>query len=55
MLKTVIKVRICCPVVFYEEITAAFKLKKTQIGTEIDTKNQNFQTYQVFLQFLSNL
>ena len=29
MLKTVIKVRICCAVVFFEEIIAAFKLKKS--------------------------
>ena len=36
MLKTVIKVRMCCPIVFYEEIITDFKFKKFQIGTEID-------------------
>ena len=48
MLKTVIKVRICCPVVSYEEITVVFKLKKSQIGTEIDKKPKILQ----FLKFL---
>ena len=29
--------------------------KKSQIGNEIDKKTQNFQTFKVFMQFLSNL
>ena len=48
MLKTVIKVRICCAVVFYEEKIAIFKLKNFQIGTEIDKKTQSFKTFKVF-------
>ena len=55
MLKTVIKVRICCPVVSYEEITVVFKLKKSQIGTEIDKKPKILQflkfLYAIFVQF----
>ena len=42
MLKTVIKVRICCAVVFCEEIIAVFKLKFSQIGTKIDKKPETF-------------
>ena len=52
MLKTVIKVKLCCAVVFYEEIIAVFMLKSSQIGTEIDKKPKFFK---VFMQFLSNL
>ena len=43
MLKTVIEVKTCCAVVFYEEIIAVFKLKKSQIGTEIDKKPKIFK------------
>ena len=50
MLKTVIKARICCPVVFHKKVIAIFRLKKSQIGTEID-KTQNFN---IFMQFLAN-
>ena len=38
MLKTVIKVRIGCAVVFYEEKFAVFMLEISQIGTELDKK-----------------
>ena len=47
------KAHVCCPVVFFVEIIALFKLKKSQIGTEIDKKTQNFQTFKLFMQFLS--
>ena len=47
MLRTVIKVRICCEVVFYEELIAVFKLKKSQIGNEID-KDPKFSTFRRF-------
>ena len=43
MLKTVIKLRMCCPVVFYEEIIAHFKFKKSQIDNEIDKKPKIFK------------
>ena len=43
MLTMVIKVRICCPIVFYEGIIAVFKLKKSQIGTELDKKHKIFK------------
>ena len=58
MLKMVIKVRICCRVVFFEEIIAVFKLKTSQIGTEIykkNTKTSNFQCfYAVFVKFMKD-
>ena len=44
MLKIDIKVKICCAVVFYEEMIS-------QIGTEIDKKPKIFN---VFMQVLSN-
>ena len=47
MLKTVIKVRIRSAVVFYEELIAVFKLKKSQIGNEID-KDPKFSTFRRF-------
>ena len=54
LLKMVIKGRICCALVFYEEIIAVFKFKKSQIETENDKKPKIFQTFKVFMQFLSN-
>ena len=42
MLKTGIEVRVCCAVVFYEEVSAVFKLKFSQIGTEIDKEPEIF-------------
>ena len=32
------KEQVCCPVDFFEELIAVFKLKKTRIGTEFDKK-----------------
>ena len=43
MLKTVVRVRICCAVRFHEESIAVFKLKKTRIGTEFYKKPIIFQ------------
>ena len=43
MLKTVVKVRICRAVVFYEKIITVFMLKNFQIGTEIDKKPKIFK------------
>ena len=43
MLKRVNKERTRCPVVFYEEIIAVFKLKESQIGTEIDKSSRLFE------------
>ena len=43
MLKTVVRVRICCAVMFHEELIAVFKLKKTRIGTEFYKKPIIFQ------------
>ena len=34
MLKTVVSVRMCCAVVFYEEIIAVFKLKNPKLATK---------------------
>ena len=56
MLKTVIKVRISCPVVFLKRI-GVFKLKKiSQIGTEIYKKHiSNFQSfYADFVKFMTD-
>ena len=57
MLKRVNKERVCCPVGFSEELIEVFKLKKSQIGTEID-KNPEFSNFQrfyaVFLKFLTD-
>ena len=47
MLKTVIEVRVCCAVVFYEKLIVVFKLKFSQIGTEID-KNPKILSFQFF-------
>ena len=47
MLKTVVRVRICCALMFHEELIAVFKMKKTRIGTEFDKKPNifNFQKF----------
>ena len=53
MLKTVVRVRICCAVMFHEELIAVFKLKKTRIGTEFYKKPKIFQFSKNFMQLLS--
>ena len=47
MLKTVIKVTICCAEVSYEEITVVFKLKKFS-NWQRKTKNPKFSNFQSF-------
>ena len=54
MLKTMVRVRIDCAVMFYEELIAVFKLKKTQIGTEFDKKPIIFQFSKVLCNCCQN-
>ena len=57
LLKTVIKGRIFCAVVFYEEIIALFELKNLKLKPKM-TKNpklSNFQSfYAVFVEFMTD-
>ena len=55
MLKTFIKVRLCCPVVFYEQIIAVFRMKTVSNLHQRSQKTQTFKIFKVFKQFLSKL
>ena len=58
MSKTAIKLRICCPLVLYEEISAVFKLKNISNWHWSRQKIQfsNFQSfYAVLVKFVRNL
>ena len=55
MFRRVNKERVCCPVVFYEEIIVVSKLKNFSNWHRNRPKTQNFQTFKVFKQFLSNI
>ena len=58
MLKSDNKERICFPVGFSEELFEVFKLKISQIGTEIDKKTKVFQLSKflcTFCQFFDKL
>ena len=50
MMKTFIKVAVCYPVVLKDEIVSVFRLKMSQLDTEID-KNLKFYNFQSFMQF----
>ena len=51
MLKTVVRVRICCAVMFHEELIAVFKLKKLELEPNF-TKNQYFSNFLKFYAFI---
>ena len=53
MLKTFIKVAVCCPVV-KDEIVLVFRLKKSQLDTEIDKNPKIFQFSKFYAVFLKN-
>ena len=50
MLKTFIKVAVCYPVVFKDEIVSVFRLKMSQLDTEID-KNLKILQFSVLCSF----
>ena len=54
MLETVIKVKICCAMVFYEEIIAVFRFENSQIGNEIDKKPKTFKLSKILRSFCQN-
>ena len=43
MLKTVVRVRICCAVMFHEDLIAVFKLKKLELEPNLTKKPKIFQ------------
>ena len=43
MFKTLNMAGIRCPVGFSEELSAVFKVKKSQVGTEMDKKPKRFK------------
>ena len=47
MLKRVTKLKICCPVVFSEELIAVFKLKNLKLALK-KTKKPKFSKFQCF-------
>ena len=53
--KGVNKEKICCPVGFSEELIDVFKLTIFSNWHQKRQKTQNFQTFKVFMQLLSNL
>ena len=53
MFKTLNVAGIRCPVGFLEELIAVFKLKKISNWHRNRQQNHNFQTFNVFMQFLS--
>ena len=53
MLKTVVRGRICCAIIFYEELIAVFKLKKKLELEPNLTKTNNFPVFKNFMQLLS--
>ena len=56
MLKRDNKEQVCCPVVFYEEISVVFGFKKSQLGNEIGKKFSNFQSFfEVFVKSMTDL
>ena len=50
MLKTFIKVAVCYPVVFKDEIVSVVRVKMSQLDTEID-KNLNLLIFKVLCSF----
>ena len=50
MLKTFIKVAVCYPVVFEDEIVSVFRVKMSQVDTEID-KNLKFYIFESLCSF----
>ena len=57
MLTTFIKVAVCYSVVFKDEIVSGFRLKRSQLDTEIDKNLKILQFskfYAVFLKFSTN-
>ena len=52
MLKAVIKVRICCAVVVYEDIIAVSNLRNVSNWHPNRQKTQIFQTFKAFMIFL---
>ena len=45
--------RVCCPVGFSEDVIAVFKMKNISEKQRSRQKTQNFQTFKVFMHFLS--
>ena len=52
MLKTFIKVAVCYPVVFKDEIVSVFRLKMSQLDTEIDKNLKILQFSKFYAVFL---
>ena len=53
-MKLFTKVAVCCPVVFKDEMVSVFRLKKSQLETEIDKIPQIFQFSKFYAVFLKN-
>ena len=54
MLKTFIKVAVCYPLVFKDEIVSVFRVKMSQLDTEIDKNLKILQFSKFYAVFLSN-